>query len=166
MSRVFVISDLHLSHKNMAIKRGFKDELEHDNFIIQKWNSVVTKRDIVYVLGDITMEKSSPYYLIDKMNGIKKVILGNHDMPQHIPTLLKHVNQVAGMFKYKNLILTHCPIHESELGRFSKNIHGHVHENTLDDDRYVNVSCEAVNYTPVLISEFLYKKEKVESNGN
>lgn len=30
---VFVISDLHLRHKNMAIRRGFNDEIGHDNFI-------------------------------------------------------------------------------------------------------------------------------------
>ena len=116
MGKVFVISDLHLSHKNMAIKRGFKDETEHDNFIIEQWN---------------------------------KVVLGNHDQPQHVKELLKYVNSVCGMIKYKGFILSHCPVHESELERYYKNIHGHVHENSLADDRYINVSCEVVNYSPV-----------------
>ena len=61
MGKVFIISDLHLSHKNMAIKRGFKDEAEHDNFIIEQWNKVVSKKDTVWILGDITMEKSTPF---------------------------------------------------------------------------------------------------------
>ena len=84
MSNIFIIADLHLSHKNMAIKRGFKDETEHDNFIIEQWNSVVLKKDTVWILGDITMEKSTPYYLLNKLNGYKKVVLGNHDQPQHV----------------------------------------------------------------------------------
>ncbi len=155
MSKVYVISDLHLSHKNMAIKRGFKDEIEHDNFIIEQWNKVVLKKDTVWILGDITMEKTSPYELLDKLNGFKKVVLGNHDKPQHVLKLLSYVNSVCGMIKHKGFILSHCPIHESELFRFSKNIHGHVHENTLPDKRYINVSCEAVNYTPQLISDYL-----------
>jgi calcineurin-like phosphoesterase family protein len=55
------------------------------------------------------------------------------------------------------MILSHCPIHESEIGRFAKNIHGHVHENTLEDSRYINVSCEAVDYTPVLFDELIQR---------
>ena len=137
----------------MAIKRGFKDEIEHDSFIIEQWNKVVSKKDTVWILGDITMEKTSPYPLLDKLNGYKKVVLGNHDQPQHVPELLKHVNCVSGMVKYKGYILSHCPIHESEINRFKKNIHGHVHENSLDDSRYCNVSAEVINFTPILISE-------------
>lgn len=149
MGKVFIISDLHLGHKNMAIKRGFKDSVEHDNFIIEQWNKVVSKRDTVWVLGDITMEKSSFYYLLDKLNGYKKIVLGNHDQPQHVPELLKHVNSVCGVIKHGGFILSHCPVHESELERYYKNIHGHVHEKTLPDERYINVCCEAVNFTPI-----------------
>ena len=152
MAEIFVISDLHLSHKNMAIKRGFKDEIEHDKFIIEQWNKVVSKKDTVWILGDITMEKSSPYTLLDKLNGYKKVVLGNHDQPQHVPELLKYVNSVCGVIKFKGFILTHCPIHQSEIDRYYINIHGHVHENSLTDNRYINVSCEVVNYTPIRLS--------------
>ena len=65
------------------------------------------------------------------------------------------------MFKYKHkelgqVFLTHCPIHPSELDyRVSYNIHGHVHENSLDDARYVNVSCEVVDYQPKLLTELI-----------
>lgn len=159
MGKLFIISDLHLSHKSMAIKRGFNNEIEHDNFIIEKWNKVVSKRDTVWILGDITMERSAPYVLLNRLNGYKKVVLGNHDQPQHVPELLKYVNSVCGMIKYKDFIFTHCPIHESEIGRFYKNIHGHVHENSLQDNRYINVSCEAVDYTPVELS-FYYEDRR------
>ena len=156
MGRIFVISDLHLGHKNMATKRGFDSVEEHDNFIISQWNKVVLKKDTVWILGDITMEKSAPYQLLDKLNGYKKVVLGNHDQPQHSKKLLNYVNSVCGMTKYKGLILSHCPIHERELEIFGcKNIHGHVHEKSLDDSRYINVSCEAVNYTPVPIDSLI-----------
>lgn len=152
MGKVFFISDLHFGHKNMAIKRGFADETEHDNFIIRKWNDIVEKKDTVWILGDITMEKSTSYPLLKQLNGFKKVVLGNHDQPQHVKELLKYVNSVCGMIKYKGFILSHCPIHESEMERYYKNIHGHVHEETIKDDRYINVCCEAINYTPVCFS--------------
>jgi calcineurin-like phosphoesterase family protein len=153
--KVFAIADLHFGHKNMADKRGFQDEFYHDEYIIQQYNSVVSKKDTVWILGDITMEKSAPYELLARLNGIKKVVLGNHDRFQDISKLLQYVNGVCGMVKIKGAVLTHCPIHESEINRFKKNIHGHVHENSLLDNRYVNVSCEVVNYRPQLIDDLL-----------
>lgn len=144
----------------MAIKRGFKDENEMDEYIVSEWNKVVNKRDTVWILGDITMEKSN-YEILDRLNGIKKVILGNHDEPQHVPKLLQFVNKVCAVQYVKtkefgNLIFTHIPIHPQELEyRFKINIHGHVHENTLDDKRYINVSAEVIDYKPKLLSEII-----------
>lgn len=164
MSNVRFIADLHLSHLNMALKRGFKSVEEHDNHIIEQWNKVVNKRDLTYILGDVTMEKSTNYHLLDKLNGKKIVVLGNHDMKNHVPKLLKYVINVAGIIKYSRkgypkMFLTHCPIHPMELDyRVGYNIHGHIHENKINDDRYICVSCEQVSYTPKLLEELINKK--------
>jgi calcineurin-like phosphoesterase family protein len=161
MSVIRYISDPHFGHRNMAIKRGFKDEEEMNKHIVKQWNSIVSKKDVTYILGDITMEKASQYYWLNELNGIKKVILGNHDEPQHVPELLKYVNNVAAMKylkhkKHGNIILTHAPIHPCELEyRYTINIHGHVHENTLPDKRYINVSAEVIDYKPKLLEELL-----------
>jgi calcineurin-like phosphoesterase family protein len=78
------------------------------------------------------MEKKT-YDILDRLNGLKNIVLGNHDARNHVPELLKHVNSVAGMVDYKKkCILTHCPIHPHELDyRYKYNIHGHVHEKTI-----------------------------------
>jgi len=160
MSKVYVISDLHLGHCNMATKRGFKDVLSHDNHIIDAWNSIVTKRDVVWILGDITMEKTQGYELLNKLNGVKKVVLGNHDKPQHSSKLLEYVNHICGCVKLKGCILTHIPIHESEVDRFLLNIHGHIHDKIIPDLRYVNVCVENVDYKPVLLDKLVESKRK------
>lgn len=160
------ISDPHFHHENMAIRRGFENAEQMNNHIIQEWNKVVGKRDITWILGDITMEKAN-YSILDKLNGIKKVVLGNHDKPQHVTQLLKHVNQVCSCFKKGGIIFTHIPIHESELNRFRYNIHGHTHENNIldsnhdkawkeKDKRYINVCMEVLNYQPKTIEELLH----------
>lgn len=160
MGRILFISDTHFGHTNMALKRGFSSADEMDKHILEKWNDRVLKKDTVYLLGDITMEKAN-YEILAKLNGYKKIILGNHDLPQHVPQLLRYVNSVCGMYKKGfpetkgNVIMTHCPIHESELDRFVYNIHGHVHENSLENKKYINVSCEVVDYTPRLLTELL-----------
>jgi calcineurin-like phosphoesterase family protein len=129
--------------------------------IVSEWNKIVSKKDVTWILGDITMEKSSEYYWLDQLNGIKKVILGNHNEPQHVPKLLKYVNKVCAVqyVKHKefgNIIFSHIPIHPQELEyRYTINIHGHVHENTLPDKRYINVCAEVIDYKPKLLSELL-----------
>lgn len=155
MSNVLFFSDPHFSHENMAKARGFKSVEEHDNHIIKKRNQKVSKRDIVWLLGDLTMEKRSPYPLLAKLNGIIRVVGGNHDRPQDMQELLKYVHSISGMVKYKGFVLTHCPIHESEIARFRGNIHGHVHAEGLPDHRYFNVSAENINYEPISFEELL-----------
>ena len=163
MSIVRFIADLHLGHTNMALHRGFTSVEEHDEHIITQWNNVVNKRDVTYILGDVTMEKKSSYPLLDRLNGVKHVVLGNHDRRQDISHLLQHVESVAGMIQYKGIMLTHAPIHPMELEyRFNKNIHGHIHNKVvmkmLDgweviDERYFCVSCEQVDYKPKTLEE-------------
>ena len=167
MSKVHFIADLHFGHINMALKRGFATVEEHDEYIISQWNKKVNKRDVTWILGDVTMESSKSYPLLNRLNGMKKVVLGNHDRPSDIPELLKYVQAVAGMIRYKGIWLTHCPVHERELEfRVSRNIHGHIHEHKImttmwvddvifdiPDDRYHCVSCEQVDYTPVTLAE-------------
>jgi calcineurin-like phosphoesterase family protein len=173
MATVRFIADLHLGHENMAKKRGFSSAEEHDEYVVEMWNSVVGKRDVTYILGDVTMEKKTSYALLDRLNGIKHVVLGNHDRRQDVPHLLQYVESVAGMIQYKGIMLTHCPIHPMELNyRFNKNIHGHIHENLVEynftllgfklftrvDKRYVCVSCEHVNYTPKTLEQLGIKR--------
>lgn len=161
MGIVRYYSDPHFGHLNMALKRGFKTVEEHDEYLISEWNKVVKKRDTTWLLGDITMEKST-YEILNRLNGIKKVILGNHDQPQHVSKLLKYVNKVCAIQYVKdkefgNIIFSHIPIHPQELEyEFKCNIHGHVHGNTLPDKRYINVSVEVIDYKPKLLKELIY----------
>lgn len=155
MSNVRFFSDPHFDHHNMAIKRGFENSDEMNKHIIDKWNSVVNKKDTTFILGDITMEKNS-YEILNSLNGIKRIVLGNHDDGNHSKHLQLYVNSIAGMVNYKNMILSHCPIHPNELNyRFTHNIHGHVHENSIDDSRYINVCAEVIDYTPKILNEIL-----------
>ena len=163
MATVRFIADLHLGHANMAKRRGFSTVEEHDEHIITKWNNVVHKRDVTYILGDVTMEKSAPYPLLDRLNGIKHIVLGNHDRRQDTKKLFDYAESVGAMINYKGVFLTHCPIHSDELNYgIVKNIHGHIHDKVVmkmldgwevPDERYFCVSCEQVDYLPKTLEE-------------
>lgn len=154
MSVVRFIADLHLGHKFMASKRGFENIDDHNNYLIKQWNSVVKKNDITYILGDITMETSKFYPLLNQLNGIKYVVLGNHDTAKDTIELLKYVKKIYGAIKYRGIWLTHIPIHPSELEyRANKNIHGHIHSSKINDERYYCVSCEHLDFKPHSLEE-------------
>jgi calcineurin-like phosphoesterase family protein len=151
----------------MARRRGFASATEQDEFIVAQWNKAVHKRDVTYILGDVTMEKAH-YDILDRLNGRKHVVLGNHDKLAHAAKLMQYVDGVAGMVKYKGIFLTHCPVHPMEMDyRIKYNIHGHIHEKLVEQDfklfgitmfkrvdrRYICVSCEHVNYTPKTLKE-------------
>ena len=154
----YIFSDPHFHHENMAKRRGFSSAEEMNELIVKNWNNTVSKKDAVYLLGDITMEKKQ-YEILKRLQGIIHVVLGNHDERQHVREMLNYVHSVSGMIDYKKtVILTHCPIHPSQLEfRYSYNIHGHVHENSIDDERYINVCAEMINYTPVEFSKLIQK---------
>jgi len=179
MSVVRFISDYHFGHEWMARHRGFRDADAMAEYIINEHNKIVHKKDLTYILGDITMETSKEYPMLDQMNGRKIVLLGNHDNLKHVDELLKYVESVGSMKKYKGTFLTHCPVHPQELEyRVHVNIHGHTHENNVkvritegsrhpakgaeDDTRYINVSCEQIGYKPKTLQELIPSRFKTE----
>lgn len=156
MSEVFHVGDLHFGHKNIQKFRPtvggilVANELEHRETIIHLWNATVTKRDVVWLHGDVLFDVTLLHHL-GRLNGNKNLILGNHDIQLKD---WKYFNKVCGFEKYKGSWLSHCPIHPAEL-RGKLNIHGHVHYATITtadgeiDKRYFNCSLENTNGRPI-----------------
>ena len=138
MANVLFCSDLHFGHKNIGGFRapsGVFSEEENRWRICEDWRKKVTKRDIVYVLGDACFSKET-IFEFGLLPGKKILVRGNHD---NLSTeeYLEHFDSVEGLVKYKEFWLSHSPIHPAEL-RGKVNLHGHVHYATLDDKRYFN----------------------------
>ena len=55
--RIFIIADHHFHHENIIkyCNRPFKSAEEMNSYMIHKWNSVVSEKDIVYHLGDFAL---------------------------------------------------------------------------------------------------------------
>lgn len=78
----YYISDLHLGHANILKldNRPFTSIEQHDHELIRRWNSVVTKDDTVYILGDLCWKKENEWArIISQLKGKKVLIRGNHD---------------------------------------------------------------------------------------
>lgn len=159
MSGRYIISDLHLSHKNISNFRdnGLTSEEQWDK--AYEGLTIANKRDILFLLGDIAFSK----YWLDKIKELpcqnKILIVGNHCLQGGITMrdLVDTYEQVYSLHKYKGFWLSHAPIHPMEL-RGKRNIQGHTHPylmtkevygETVVDDRYINVCVEYVGYTPI-----------------
>ena len=158
MSIVRFCSDLHFGHKKIT---SFTDGLrtgechvENATNIIRNWNSVVRKRDTTWVLGDVAFTREGLEWL-GELAGQKRLILGNHD-EYPLEEYFKYFDTIHSLVRYKEYWLSHAPIHPAEL-RGNLNIHGHVHQKSIRDgysqrdQRYINVSMEAINETPVTL---------------
>lgn len=165
----YVIGDQHLSHSNIIkyCDRPYQSVDEMNQDLINKWNDIVTDKDTVYVLGDVSMKKKELYHL-DYMNGRKILIPGNHDIFE-AKEYLKYFDDVRGYIVKDNIILSHIPVHRSELDRFTGNIHAHTHEkrvlfNNKIDPKYYCISVEQIGYRPILLEDVI--KILKELNGN
>ena len=149
MSRVYFTSDWHLGHKNILKYRPqFKSIEEHDNTFITNFNETISKRDIVYFLGDIVFTDDALEQFKQLRYCRKILYLGNHDY-LHSTKYTGVFDEVYGIRSFKSYWLSHCPIHPQEMRNRKGNIHGHLHNNYVQnpgyesrDTRYYNVSPE------------------------
>lgn len=164
---IFLIADLHTGHKNLMdilrshdqahLRGNAADLYEMEQWLIGQWNSKVTKRDTVYVLGDAAFNAEG-LKTIKKLYGNKILLRGNHDKLS-TEKLLTVFGSVIGFQKKWNLWLSHAPIHPGSL-RGLKNVHGHLHAAQVwdalknePDERYINVSVEQLNGIPMSLSD-------------
>lgn len=90
MVNVYFIADLHFFHRNIckytdrAKVMGLDEENpnigEMNEWIINMWNSIVQRQDIVYILGDFSfINTEETRKLLERLKGHKHLIWGNHD---------------------------------------------------------------------------------------
>lgn len=159
----WIISDHHFGHTNSwqlfkkadgSPLRPFSSTEEMNETMIENHNRVVGPHDKVIFLGDLVINKKY-LHLVDRLNGKKKLILGNHDI---FPSAeySKYFYEQKAYRVFDMHIMSHIPVHRESIGRFKANIHGHLHSNQVMlgeviDPNYLCmcVEQEHVNFTPV-----------------
>lgn len=166
--KLWFTSDTHFGHENILTfkdddhnyTRPFKTIEEHDEYIIEKWNSVVGKDDYVYHLGDVAFRPDVFKNIMPKLNGSKRLIIGNHDeiKKYDMVNYFKKIN-LWRVFREYDLMCTHIPLHRDSM-KTGFNVHGHIHHNISSDLRHINVCVEHHDYTPVSLDWLLVEIER------
>lgn len=161
---IYFTSDLHLGHLTVLKNRPQFETIEELNeTLIKNVNSTITKRDILYILGDLSNRVSEEYAndLISKIKGHKILIRGNHDR-EYDPALFEEITDYKEIkYNKKIFILCHYPFICWKRMRFgSINLHGHIHSNPAYNERnhqigrlQYDVGVDANNFRPVSIEE-------------
>lgn len=170
-NRRWVASDHHLLHHNIyrftdnagnRIRPWAENAHDGDEMMIEAWNAVVRPGDTVYHLGDVAIKRPG-LKLLDRMNGRKILIRGNHDIFK-FKDYAAHFADIRGTWKHGRMIFSHYPLHPGSLPHWClANVHGHTHGNAVmrrawygrkvPDTRYYNACVEAVGLAPIEIED-------------
>lgn len=85
-SKLFFTSDTHFGHSNIIkmCDRPFSSVEKMDETMIKNWNDKVGTDDIVFHLGDFAVGGAGVWRsTLERLNGHKILILGNHDMKNY-----------------------------------------------------------------------------------
>ena len=132
---IYFTSDLHFGHQNVIslCGRPFNDLEEMTNILVENFNKVVHKDDIVYILGDLSFRISSEKaeQIISMLKGRKILVIGNHDK-QYNPYLFEELCSYKEIhYNKQRICLMHYPMLEWKNSRHgSIHLHGHIHSKT------------------------------------
>lgn len=176
MADIWFISDTHFFHENILkftdasgarIRPqwdiGAVDEMNWE--MVERWNSVVKPQDKVWHLGDVafktTVKAEALANLLRKLNGHKRMLVGNHDNIK-APAILNNFEKIELWkgFPDEGFTCSHIPLRLDSLRDGTVNVHGHIHENMMDEPGYVNVCVEVRNYTPVHLDQLATEVRK------
>jgi calcineurin-like phosphoesterase family protein len=146
--------------------RPFTSVEEMDETMIENHNRLVKPQDHVYCLGDFAMRKEDVARVAPRLNGHKRLILGNHDIYPVSFYQECGFKKIMAYRVFAGMIFSHIPI-AAWSQKYQANIHGHCHlgkplfyemanpdrEGFQRGVRYVNLSVERTHYLPVSLEQ-------------
>lgn len=150
------------------LMRPFDTIDQMHEMIIEAHNARVRPQDHWWCLGDVTMDRTphaGHFRVLSRMNGHKRLILGNHD---HWPVgeyVRAGFQKVKASHKHDRFLFTHYPVHPASIPAGLVNVHGHVHSNAAPQGRYLNISLEVTGYAPVSLDDMQVKAAALPSEA-
>ena len=180
--KVWFTADTHFGHRNIIryCQRPFATVEEMNETIIDNWNGVVGKDDVVFHLGDFSVGGAAEWTsLIESLNGRIFLVLGNHDMNNVDQGFMRRFENVSMQMLVsigkQRIYLNHYPfLCYGGAYRGSWQLFGHVHtcpcNSGLDNSRLemlfptqYDVGVDNNNFKPVSFEEVEMKiKNQVE----
>lgn len=177
---LFFTSDQHYFHKNIIryCDRPFGSATHMNEEMIRRFNEVVGDDDVVYHLGDFSLDKGKVYNILSQLKGTHHLISGNHDRchsyrNDHELWIGKYkrfgfstINErlIINVPELGDVLLTHMPRSDDPNIRFHKFrpndwndwiFCGHIHEKWLKVDNQINVGVDQHDFYPVTLKRLV-----------
>ena len=152
-------SDTHFAHKNVIkyCNRPYENLTDMYYKMRDAYNNTVGPNDLCIWGGDVAFTGTTQTnQLLSEFHHDKILVIGNHDMNKK---KLKQMDFLQSHLVFMidhdvtPLIVTHYPMDNVPEPFF--NVHGHTHHRNTDHDRQINISVEAIDYTPIHLDEIL-----------
>ena len=161
---IWLTGDSHFSHFNISkyCNRPFSTVEEMDECLINNWNDVIKRGDIVYVLGDFAYWRLTPQEIeniFNKLAGHKTLIRGNHD--RHVGNYWDAVKDIHWL-KKESIFLSH---YAHRVWRNSchgsLNFFGHSHGQLQERYNQLDVGVDNCEYRPINIDEAIERIKEI-----
>jgi len=129
--------------------------------IIEKHNEIISKGDVVYHLGDFALPNKGDGHeiedILDKLNGTKILVMGNHDYrnlrKKHLAKFAKVVEldyiKLGNGYKHR-VMLCHYPMATWRAScHGSLHLHGHSHGNLKEYGLRLDAGVDCHNFYPL-----------------
>ena len=162
VKKIWFTADLHFLHpKIVGICNRPTTIEEHDEWLLDRINSVVGKKDELWILGDVSMgSKEKTEKILDRMNGQKRLVLGNHDDNIKLSTRFKTIDMIKDFNfnspSYPNLhiVLCHYPMLSwNRKVHGATHLYGHVHGRLPGVGLSFDAGIDANNWYPITLEQ-------------
>jgi len=143
--------------------------------MVSEWNDIVNSEDTVYILGDVAfMSGSDAARIINRLNGTKILIEGNHDRKTlndaTFRRAFKEVHKYLWItYNGTQVIMFHYPIAEwDQMHKGSVHFHGHLHGNTsgMEKFRCIDVGMDATGMIVIEMEDAIRRAMKGQVKGH
>lgn len=174
----FFTADTHFYHVNIIkyCNRPFSSVQVMNETLIKNWNSKVTNKDTIYVLGDFCLAHKEEYVLnlIKELNGHKIFLIGSHDKALlNLNKLNFHNFEIKKerileiYLKNKPVILSHYAMRVWPKSHYnSYHLYGHSHGKLPSFGKSIDVGVDIWKFFPVSENEIFKALEKLPDNFN
>ena len=118
----------------------------HDEWLVKEVvNKYVGNKDEFYILGDLSLAKRVyAEKFIDRLNGNKHLILGNHDQNIKNSTRFSEITQIKNFSFSRRGLNIHIALSHFPMASWDRKVHGSWHLYGHVHDRFANLKPDAV----------------------
>ena len=163
----YFTADLHLNHTGVIEydDRPYSSVEKMNQCLIDNWNAIITKADIVYILGDFCWSGANTAMIfLQQLKGQIHLIRGNHNsLNLGMRRMFAFVSwQKKIKIDEDRYVLSHYAFRTwAGKDKGVVNLHGHSHGNLEPMKNAIDVGCNVWDYKPISI-EVIRKRLKIE----